>query len=236
MNHTKGDIRKPAILASCLSLGLLTAANAQMTGGAGLSSGSGSGTGTGYSTGVQRNRTGSLSGVGPDLPSDGGLRGEPLPPLRGSRSRRPLTSFGPGVDVTFPNDPYLLPFMELEQPFGSTDPKAPTRIPNDLLKSARAIASPEERSLALQRIASGAIASRQIFLAHQVLEEAITAASDVKIPLVRDQRLMKLVETLTALTDALLLQGRQILNESTVLENDSRLDALPKAARAIRRS
>ena len=39
----------------------------------------------------------------------------PLQPLGGSRSRRPLTSFGPGVDVSFPNDPYLLPFMELEQ-------------------------------------------------------------------------------------------------------------------------
>jgi hypothetical protein len=230
MYHAIGHIRKPAILASCLSLGFLTGAHAQMTGGAGLSSGSGSGTGSGLSSGVQRNRSGSLSGVGPGLSSDRGLRGEPLRPLRGYRSRPPLTSFGPGADVSFPNDPYLLPFMELEQPYAVSDPKAPTRIPNDLLKSARTISSPEERSLALQRIATGAIASRQLFLAHQVLEEAITATSEVTVPLVRDQRLMKIVETLTQLTDAMLLQGRQILNESMGLEGEVRVEPLPKGA------
>ena len=90
------------------------------------------------------------------------------------------------------------------------DNKAPTRITNDLLKNARLIASPEERSLALQRIANGAIASRQLFLAHQMLEEATTAASEVTIPLVRDQRLIAIVTSMTALTDAMLLQGRQI--------------------------
>jgi hypothetical protein len=230
MNDKKGDTRKPAILASCLSLSILTCAQAQMTGGPGLSSGSGSGTGTGASTGVQRNPTGSLSGVGPSLREGGGLRGEPLRPLRGSRPRPPLTSFGPGVDVNFPNDPYLLPFMELEQPYAVSDEKAPTRIPNELVKSARAIASPEERSLALQRIAAGAIQSRQLFLAHQLLEEATAATSEVTIPLVRDQRLMKIVETTTSLTDGLLLQGRQILNEVGGLDNDLKPDPLPKGA------
>jgi hypothetical protein len=230
MNHRIGDIGKPAILASCLLLGIFTAAQAQMTGGAGLSSGSGAGTGSGASTGVLRNRSGSLSGVGPGYSTGDMLRGQPLQPLGRSRRRAPLTSFGPGVDVSFPNDPYLLPFMELEQPGVVTDVKAPTKVPNDLLKSARTITSPEERSLALQRIANGAIASRQLFLAHQTLEEAITAASDVTIPLVRDQRLMKLVESMTMLTDAMLLQGRQILNESAGLEADLRLEPLPKGA------
>src|SRR5262249_47563175 len=217
-----------AILASCLSLGILTSAHAQMTGGPGLSSGSGSGTGTGASSGVQRNPSGSLSGVGPNLRQGGGLRGEPLRPLSGSRRRPPLTSFGPGVDVSFPNDPYLLPFMELEQPYAVSDAKAPTRIPGELVKSARSIASPEERSLALQRIAAGAIQSRQLFLAHQLLEEATIATSEVTIPLVRDQRLMKIVETTTSLTDGLLLQGRQILNELGGLDGDLKPDPLPK--------
>ena len=152
-----------------------------MTSGAGLSSGSGAGTGSGFSTGVQRNLSGSLSGVGPDTSAIDRLHGAPLQPLGGRRSRRPLTSFGPGVDVSFPNDPYLLPFMELEQGGMPLDKKAPTRITNELLKNARMIATPEERSLALQRIAAGAIASRQLFLAHQLLEEAITATSEVTI-------------------------------------------------------
>lgn len=201
-----------------------------MTSGAGLSSGSGSGTGSGFSTGVQRNQSGSLSGAGPRPSSVDRLHGAPLEPLGGRRSRRPLTSFGPGVDVSFPNDPFLLPFMELEQGGAPLDKKAPTRITNELLKNARMIATPEERSLALQRLASGAIASRQLFLAHQLLEEAITATSEVTIPLVRDQRLMKIVETITLLTDSTLLEGRRIMGESLGIDGDTKPDAIPKGA------
>jgi hypothetical protein len=230
MAHAYHNTRKPAILAWCLTLGFLTAAEAQMTGGAGLSSGSGSGTGTGLSSGVQRNRSGSLSGVGPGPAEGDVLRGRPSSPLSGARQRRPLTSFGPGVDVTYPNDPFLLPFMELEQPGVVSDSKAPTRITNALVKSARLITSPEERSLALQRLAKGAIASRQLFLAHQMLEEATTATSEVTVPLVRDQRLIAIVTSITALTDAMLLQGRQILNESASLEGEGRPEALPRGA------
>jgi hypothetical protein len=232
MNHSFQYIRKPAILASCLTLGLVTSAYAQMTSGAGLSSGSGSGTGSGFSTGVQRNQTGSLSGVGPASSTGDRMHGDPAPPLQGTRARarRPLTSFGPGVDVSFPNDPYLLPFMELEQGGALLDKKAPTHITNELLKNARMITTPEERSLALQRIGAGAIASRQLFLAHQLLEEAITATSEVSIPLVRDQRLMKIVESMTQLTDATLLQGRQLINESANVDSDVKPEALPKGA------
>ncbi len=230
MTHKSDSDRKPAILALCLSLGIGGAACGQMTSGAGLSSGSGSGTGSGASSGIQRNRSGSLSGVGPGAGEGDVLRGQPLAPISGRRARRPLTAFGPGVDVTFPNDPYLLPFMELEQPGVGTDIKAPTRITNDLLKSARLIKSPEERSLALQRIAFGAIASRQLFLAHQMLEEATTATSEVTIPLVRDQRLIAIVTTMSSLTDAMLLQGRQVLNESANLEGEGRPEPIPKGA------
>jgi len=115
------------------------------------------------------------------------------------------------VDVTFPNDPYLLPFMTVEQAGIQTDKKAPTYITSEILKNARLIATPDERSLALQRIANGAIASNQLILAHQTLEEATTTASDVKVHLVRDQRLIALVTSLTALTNALLREGREAL-------------------------
>ena len=83
---------------------------------------------------MQRNRSGSLSGVGPGAVEMDVLRGEPLLPPGGRAARRPLTVFGPGVDVSFPNDPYLLPFMELEQPGTVFDAKAPTRITNELLE------------------------------------------------------------------------------------------------------
>jgi hypothetical protein len=140
------------------------------------------------------------------------LRGRPVPWLPGSESERRLAPFGPGVDVTYPNDPYLLPLMSMEEAGGTVDPKVPTRVTSDVLKNARLITTPEERSLALQRIANGAILSNQLTLAHKTLEEATTAASDVTIPLVRDQRLIALVTSMTILTDALMREGREILS------------------------
>ena len=50
------------------------------------------------------------------------------------------------------------------------------------------------------------------------------------IPLVRDQRLIAIVTSMSALTDAMLLQGRQILNESASLEGEGRVEPLPKGA------
>jgi hypothetical protein len=161
-----------------------------------------------------------MSGVGPG-PSDvsEGLRGRPIIPLPGSQRRTPIAAFGPGVDVTFPNDPYLIPFLGMETVGEPGDPTAPTRVTPDLLKNARLITTPEEKSLALQRIANGAIASNQLFLAHQTLEEAITASSHVTIPLVRDQRLIAIVTSLTALTDALLRGGHGDFNAQLVANN-----------------
>ncbi len=127
------------------------------------------------------------------------------PPPRG-------TGFDPGADVSFPTDPYLVPFMTMQH-FGSpSDPNAPSRVTPELLKNARLIATPEERSLALERIANGAIASTQLTLAHQTLEEAVKATAAVSIPLVRDQRLIEIVKSLSALSSALLLVGREGLN------------------------
>jgi hypothetical protein len=131
--------------------------------------------------------------------------------------------------VTFPNDPYLIPFMALERPGLSSDKNAPTSVTADVLTNARMIATADERSLALQRIANGAILSNQLALAHQTLEEATAAASDVTIPLVRDQRLIALVTTLTALTEAFLREGRESLNAPMPPEGAAtRPEALPK--------
>ena len=101
--------------------------------------------------------------------------------------------------------------MVMEEPGSSRDRKGPTGVTQDLLKNARLIATPEERSLALQRIANGAIGANQLNLAHKTLEEAITATSDVTIPLVRDQRLIAIVTSLNFLTEALLREGNQYL-------------------------
>jgi hypothetical protein len=129
------------------------------------------------------------------------------------------------VDVTFPTDSYLLPFMTLERAGMQSNPKAPTVVTDALLNDARLIATPEERSLALQRIANGAIASNQLILAHHILEEATTVTSDVKVPLVRDQRLIALVKTLTFLTEAFLREGHLIIEP---LDSAPRPEALPK--------
>ena len=133
--------------------------------------------------------------------------------------------------MTFPNDPYLIPFMTMERSGTPVDSEAPTRITDDLLNNARMITDPEERSFALQRIANGAIASNppQWSLAHKTLEEAITATSEIKTPLVRDQRLIALVTSLTFLTDGLLRMGREPLEKIAQIDPDiAGPEALPK--------
>ena len=180
-----------------------------MTGGPGLSSGTGAGTGAGGFTGVIRNRSGSMSGVGPGATGDI-LRGRPVPPLPGYRvATEESPAFGPGVDVTFPNDPYLIPFMAMEEPGAARDRKGTNR---------RHSGPPEERPLDrdARRAEPGLAADRQrrdrrqpTESGPQDLEEAITATSDVTIPLVRDQRLIAIVTSLNFLTEALLREGNQ---------------------------
>ncbi len=198
--------RRAFLIATAFSTGLWVAAAdwARAQEQPGLSSGSGQGTGSGRSSGVQRNRSGSISGSGPDrlVPLNQGP-GE-RPPLRGG-----IRGLGPGVDVRFPNDPYVIPFMTLAEQGGPIDPNAPTGVTNDLLKNARLITTARERSLALQRIANSAIASNQLFLAHQILEEAVNSATVVEDPLVRDQRLIAIVTSLNILCDALLREGQK---------------------------
>jgi hypothetical protein len=228
MFSTRRASTRSATLVFTLAIGWGGFAQAQMTGGPGQSSGTGSGTGAGGFTGVIRNRANSLSGVGPGSEEGDLLRGRPVPPLPGSARRAPIASFGPGVDVHFPNDPYLIPFMVMEEPLGAGDKKVSNRITTDLLKNARLIVTPDERSLALQRIANGAIGANQLTLAHQVLEEAITATSDVTIPLVRDQRLIAIVFSLNFLTEAQLREANQSLTMPPAADENARPEALPK--------
>ncbi len=196
------DFARTSILAVSLgaAIGLPAAAQEQP----GLSSGSGQGTGSGLSTGVQRNPTGSMSGVGPRAPRAGGPV-TPMAPVPGGTFRGGA-GFTQGVNVQFPNDPLLVPYLKLEeeQLGGPVDGMAPNRVNADLLKQARLIASPEERSLALQRIAKGAIESMQLTLAHQTLEEAAKTVDSVTDPLVHDQRLIAIVTSLNTLTPVVL--------------------------------
>lgn len=171
----------------------------------GLSSGSGQGTGSGFSSGVQRNRSGSLSGTGPSR-SVG--RGGEQQPTREREAGRGM-GLGPGVNVRFPNDPYLIPFMTMAGEGGAIDPNLPTGVTPELVKNAKLIGTVDERSLALQRIANSAISSNQLFMAHQILEDAVSSAVAVQTPLVRDQRLIAIVTSLTILNDALLREGQK---------------------------
>jgi len=199
------DLGRTSILAVSVAAGLALPAAGQEQ--PGLSSGSGQGTGSGLSTGVQRNRSGSMSGVGPRA---SGAVGPAVPPasipVGGFRG---LPGLGQSVNVQFPNDPLLVPYLRLElEEFGApADGTGPTRVTAEVLKNARLIASPEERSLALQRIAKGAIESMQLTLAHQTLEEAAKTVDSVQDPLVHDQRLIAIVTSLNTLIPVLLRVG-----------------------------
>ncbi|MGO9916422.1 MAG: hypothetical protein ACLQIB_17220 [Isosphaeraceae bacterium] len=219
------DLARTSILAMSLCAGIALPSAAQETS-PGLSSGSGQGTGSGLSTGVQRNRTGSMSGAGPRAPGAGGPV-TPIPPVPGGTFRGGA-GFTQGVNVQFPNDPLLVPYLKLEEEQfgGPVDGMAPNRVGADILKRARLIESPEERSLALQRIAKGAIESMQLTLAHQTLEEAAKTVDAVTDPLVHDQRLIAIVTSLNTLTPVVL---RVALEERPRRDSDlGGPDAAPK--------
>jgi hypothetical protein len=135
------------------------------------------------------------------------------------------------VDVSFPTDPYLVPFLLPQEAANPTEGKITSRVTADILKNARDIVDPAERSLALRQIANGAIAGNQMILAHHVLEDAISASSEVTIPLVRDQRLIGLVVSLNALSDGLLRMGRENRGMIATAEEAEAagIDALPKS-------
>ncbi len=208
MRKRRRDGTRSAVLALSVALGGEWTVHAQRPS---LSTGSGVGTGAGAGamssadtgaggamTGTERSGSGMMSGRGPGAPMQFDRSG-PLGP-RGSGT----VTYGPGVDVSFPTDPFLVPFLVPQEVDNALEGPAVGRVGTTVLADARRITDPAERSLALRQIANGAIASNQLVLAHNTLEESITASSHVTVPLVRDQRLIGLVMSLTALSEALL--------------------------------
>jgi hypothetical protein len=204
MRRTTRDRFLPAVFSIGFVLGSGGGLYAQES--PGLTSGTGEGTGAGGTTGVQRNPSGSISGVGPSGPGFGAQDPGPFP-FRRIPQRYNIPA-GPGVDVSFPDDPGLIPFLRLDESLPA-DGKAPTVVPSDMLKQARSIQTPSERSMAFQIIARGAIYSNQFSLAHQALEEAAASALQEPSPLTHDLRLMAIITTATNLTDAILREGHE---------------------------
>lgn len=204
MRRTSLDRILPAVFSIGLAFGLNLPLLAQE--GPGGSSGTGEGTGAGGTMGgVQRNQSGSISGSGPG--SAGGIDAGPFPYRR--IPQRFNIPAGPGVDVSFPDDPGLIPYLTLDIPSGTADGKSPTKVTSDLLANARAIHSFSERCLAFQLIAKGAIFSNQFSTAHKALEEAAASALQETIPLTHDLRLMAIITTYINLAEAVIREGQE---------------------------
>ncbi len=226
MWNKRRDGTRSAVVALSLAVGGGWGSCAMAQGyppGPGFSSGTGVGTGSGAgamstanpsgygSYGATDSGSGAMSARGPGSPMVGG-RALPL------GRRRGMVPYGPGVDVSFPTDPYLVPFLVPQQVDNPLEGPSAGQVGNSLLADARKIVDPAERSLALRQIANGAMASNQLALAHHILEESIAASSHVTVPLVRDQRLIGLVVSLTTLSDGLLRaasENRDILGGAT---------------------
>jgi hypothetical protein len=214
------------------ALSLPISASAQAPTGPGLSSGSGAGTGTGTSSAIERNPTGSISGVGPRLPAGGGRGG--LVPSSGYGNLQPpgfSVPLGPGADTTFPNDDVLFPFASFSEELGRTTPPDIAKLQPGELEFARAITDPGDRSLALQRIAAVASFSNQLNLAHRALGEAAAAALQITDPTIHDLRLIAIISGLNNLAEALLRDGKLDLSIPEVDETTAPLPKSPEINR-----
>ena len=160
--------RFPAVLVASLAFCLPSMLMAQEP--PGLSSGSGQGTGTGRSAGVQRNRSGSVSGVGPQRTGPGReFEGEVPPRQIPGGGSIPL---GPGVNVRFPDDPSLAPLLGSQDRLGPAGSNPEALVSPELIDSVRMITETYDRSRALQELAREAILSNQLLLAHRTLLQA----------------------------------------------------------------
>ena len=193
-------IRYPALLlATAMAAGAFQPAMAQND--PGLSSGTGVGTGTGRSSVVSP----------PPLPSEDPLgRGsspgrQPTAPPEGPIIPAPL---GPGVNVRFPDDPSIAPFLMMENEGRLGGLPGGLRITPEMIDSAKHITEPGERGRILLQIARGAILSNQLPLAHRATEEAAAAAVEERNDLIHDQLIISGVTTAGLLADALLRESK----------------------------
>jgi hypothetical protein len=136
--------------------------------------------------------------------------------------------FGSGANVHFPDDPALFPFTQLTDTPG-VDASQLSTVQQSQLDEARKIATPGDRSLALQRVANAAIFSNQLVMAHTALGEAGQAAVQEPVPLVHDQRLIAIITTYMNLAEAHLREGKDLSRP----EFDADSKPLPKSDRSL---
>ncbi len=214
--------RFPAALIACLALALAPDLQAQEP--PGLSSGSGQGTGTGRSAGIQRNRSGSISGTGPERRGGQGFEGEvlPRPFVRPGQS----VPRGPGVNVRFPDDPALAPLLSGEEARGPAGAQGAALVTQEVLKNAQLVTENYDRSRAMEEVAREAIYSNQLLLAHQILEQAATAALREENSLRHDQLIIEAITTTALLTETLIREGK---TQPVLLEaDDTRPDPISR--------
>ncbi|MHC5538634.1 hypothetical protein ACYOEI_10465, partial [Singulisphaera rosea] len=208
MTRKRFETTIPAALALGLAVSIPLSVSAQV--GPGLSSGSGEGTGTGYSSGVQNNRSGSVSGVGPGS-SGLGVNGEEGPRGPANYNRLPpnfVVPFGPGVDTRFPDDTTLFPFAHDPQGGAKGVGDSLAKVQPKELEYARQIADPGERTLTYQRIGAVAIFSNQLPVAHEALGEAAKSVVEISDTTIRDLRLLSIIHTLDNLSESYLREGK----------------------------
>ncbi|WP_165226742.1 hypothetical protein [Aquisphaera insulae] len=131
---------------------------------------------------------------------------------------------GPGIDVRFPDDPSLAPF--LNQSIGEEGTNARAQVTRPFLESIKLINSSYDRCRALLQTTREAILSNQLVLAHKTLEEASQAAIAESSGLHHDQLLIESITVTGLLTDALVREGRL---QSVAAETGDRTAPLPNA-------
>ena len=157
--------------------------------GPGLSSGSGSGTGTGSSAGYPGS-----TGTGRESSSGLGTTGTGRESLPGTIGRPGLFGGG-GANLTRPVD------RPGVNPRDTSDPTSGSFVKPEYFLDARSVRDPGERALALIRIAQTAIFSRQLKEAHDALFDAGPAALSEPDPLIREQRISAIIESLLRLAE-----------------------------------
>ncbi len=203
----------PALVIASLALSLSPPASAQND--SGLSSGSGVGTGTGRSAGVYR-----PPGERSPLGGAGEGRGGPLP----GPSDLPMGSvpYGPGVNVQFPDDPSLIPFLSMEEQ--GVNGRTSVKITPDMIETAKTLPEAGERGRVLLQITRGAILGNQLRLADNALVEAASAAMLEDNELIHDQLIISGITVAGLLSETLLREAKPQL---AIFSDDARNEAIP---------
>jgi hypothetical protein len=137
------------------------------------------------------------------------------------------------VNVRFPDDPSLGPFLGNEGGLGRTDPNAPSQITPKVLESIRQISTTYDRARALLDVSREAILSNQLVLAHETLKEAMTVELNEPNALRHDQLIIEAILITTSLTENMLRESRpqrNLLEPEPVLPDAIRKRLEPRQA------